>query len=140
VYGNLVEETGALIIGRRTHDNSIPEWGGKGRLGEVRCFVVTHQAIPRADPVFTFVTDGIDSALAKAQEVAGGKRIGLVGATSTSSSSRRASWTRSRTTWSTSCSVKYDPIRSASAADRARTGPAMTRVPRQPPFPTTYES
>ena len=33
-----------------------------------------------ADPVFTFVTDGIESALAKAQEVAGDKRIGLMGA------------------------------------------------------------
>jgi hypothetical protein len=25
VYASLVEETGALIIGRRGHDNSIPE-------------------------------------------------------------------------------------------------------------------
>jgi dihydrofolate reductase len=80
VYGNLVEETGAVIMGRRTYNNSIQEWGGKGPLGETPCFVVTHKAPSSADPVFTFVTDGIESALAKAQEVAGNKRIGLMGA------------------------------------------------------------
>ena len=42
VYGNLVEETGAVIMGRRSYDNSIEAWGGKGPLGEVPCFVVTH--------------------------------------------------------------------------------------------------
>jgi dihydrofolate reductase len=43
VYGNLVEETGAVIMGRRSYDNSIQAWGGKGPLGDVPCFVVTHQ-------------------------------------------------------------------------------------------------
>jgi dihydrofolate reductase len=43
VYGNLVEETGAVIMGRRSYDNSIEAWGGKGPLGEVPCFVVTHR-------------------------------------------------------------------------------------------------
>jgi dihydrofolate reductase len=43
VYGNLVEETGAVIMGRRSYDNSIQVWGGKGPLGDVPCFVVTHQ-------------------------------------------------------------------------------------------------
>jgi dihydrofolate reductase len=42
--------------------------------------VVTHRPPASADPVFGFVTDGIESALAKAQEVAGDKRIGLMGA------------------------------------------------------------
>ena len=76
VHGRLVEETGAVIMGRRSYDN----WGGKAPLGEVPCFVVTHGPPASADPVFTFVTDGIESALAKAQEVAGDKRIALVGA------------------------------------------------------------
>jgi dihydrofolate reductase len=48
-------------------------------LGEVRCFVVTHRP-PTSNPVFTFVTDGIERALGKAQEVAVDKRIGLMGA------------------------------------------------------------
>lgn len=80
LYGNLVEETGAVIIGRRTYDNAIPEWGGKGPIGDVPCFVVTHSPPASAAPIFTFVTDGIESALAKAREVAGDKRIGLMGA------------------------------------------------------------
>ena len=42
--------------------------------------MVTHRPIEGADPLFTFVTDGIESAFAKAQEAAGDKRIGLMGA------------------------------------------------------------
>jgi dihydrofolate reductase len=80
VYGDLVQETGAVIMGRRTYDNSIKEWGGKGPLEDVQCFVVTHSPLPDADPIFTFVTDGIESALAKAREAAEDKRIGLMGA------------------------------------------------------------
>ena len=80
VFGNLTEETGAVIMGRRSYDNSIREWGGKGPLGDVPCFVVTHRPITEIDPVFTVVTDGIESALMKAKEVAGDKRIGLMGA------------------------------------------------------------
>jgi len=29
VYGNLIDETGAVIMGRRSYDNSIEAWGGK---------------------------------------------------------------------------------------------------------------
>lgn len=80
VYGNLVDETGAVIMGRRTYDNSIPEWGHKGPLGDVPCFVVTHRPLAPPDSVFTVVSDGIESALAKARQAAGDKRIGLMGA------------------------------------------------------------
>jgi dihydrofolate reductase len=79
VYGDLTENTGAVIMGRRTYDNSIENWGGKGPLGDVPCFVVTHRPIEDADPIFTVVPDGIERALEKAQEVAGEKRIGLMG-------------------------------------------------------------
>jgi dihydrofolate reductase len=81
VFGNLLEETGAVIMGRRSFDNSIEAWGGKGPLGEVPCFVVTNRPPPASsDPVFTFVTDGIERALAMAREAAADKRIGLMGA------------------------------------------------------------
>ena len=53
VYGNLVEETGAVIMGRRSYNNSIEAWGGKGPFGDVPCFVVTHRPPASADPVFT---------------------------------------------------------------------------------------
>ena len=80
VYGNLIEETGAVIMGRRSYDNSIEAWGGKGPLGDVPCFVVTHRLLEPPDPLFAVVTEGIDTALAKAREAAGDKRIGLMGA------------------------------------------------------------
>ena len=48
--------------------------------GDVPCFVVTHKPPASSDPVFTFVTGGIEAALAKAKEVAAEKRIGLMGA------------------------------------------------------------
>jgi dihydrofolate reductase len=78
VFDGLIENTGAVIMGRRTYDNSIPEWGGGGPIGDLPCFV-THNLPDSASPLFTFVTDGIQSALAKAR-VAGDKRIGLMGA------------------------------------------------------------
>ena len=80
VYGNIVENTGAVIMGRRSYDNSIENWGGKGPIENVPCFVVTHRDLPNHDPIFTVVSDGIESALAKAQAAAGDKQIGLMGA------------------------------------------------------------
>jgi dihydrofolate reductase len=79
IYGDLTKSTGAVIIGRRTYDNAIPEWGGSGPIGDVPCFVITHSPPPSAPPVFEFVTDGIESALAKAQAAAGDKVIGVMG-------------------------------------------------------------
>ena len=80
VYGRLTEETGAVVMGRHSYDNSIKELGGKGPLGDVPCFVVTHRPFEPPDPVFIVITDGIESALAKAREAAGEKRIGVMGA------------------------------------------------------------
>jgi dihydrofolate reductase len=79
LYGDMTQNTGAVIMGRRTYDNSIGEWGQKGPLGDVPCFVVTHRPVEGVDPVFTFV-DGIESAHDQAQAVAGDKVIGLMGA------------------------------------------------------------
>jgi dihydrofolate reductase len=80
VFGDVTENTGAVIMGRRSFDNSIEAWGGKGPIGDVPCFVVTHRPFDVPDPVFTIVTDGIESALAKARDAAGDKEIGLMGA------------------------------------------------------------
>ena len=80
VFGNLIEETGAVIMGRRTYDNSIEAWGGKGPLDDVACFIVTHRDFEPASDISTVVTGGIESALALARDAAGDKRIGLMGA------------------------------------------------------------
>ena len=79
-YASLVEETGAVILGRRMYDNSIEPWDRKGPLGDVPCFVVTHRSFAPVHPVYTVVTDGIESALAKARRAAGGKEVKLMGA------------------------------------------------------------
>lgn len=74
---------GALVTGRRTFDVS-EAWGGHPPLG-VPCFVLTHRApqewVKKGSP-FTFVADGIESAVAQAKVVAGNKNV-IVGTAST---------------------------------------------------------
>lgn len=74
---------GALIAGRRTYDDSVRFWGADGPMGPARrpVFVVTHQA-PADSPaegVYTFVTDGIESALDQARAAAGGEDVAVMG-------------------------------------------------------------
>jgi dihydrofolate reductase len=78
-----VNAIGAVIAGRRTYDLSIPWWGADGPTGPARVpvFVVTH-AEPEEVPdggVYTFVTDGIESALEKAREAAGDRDVAVMG-------------------------------------------------------------
>lgn len=75
---------GAIICGRRTYDDSIPWWGADGPTGPARLplFVVTHDVpdnVPEGS-VYTFVTDGIESALAQARAAAGDKDVAISGA------------------------------------------------------------
>ena len=73
---------GAFVTGRRTFDIT-SGWGGKLPLG-VPAFVVTHTVpqewVYEGSP-FTFVTDGVESAVEQAKAVAGGKDV-AVGAAS----------------------------------------------------------
>ncbi len=73
--------TGALVTGRRTFDLT-GGWGGGHPLG-VPVFVVTH-TVPQEwvyeESPFTFVTDGLESALEQAKAVAGDKDVGVIGA------------------------------------------------------------
>lgn len=80
VFGDLRNNTGAVIMGRRSYDNSVAAWGDSGPLGDVPCFVVTHRPVPGAAPMFTVVPEGIERALDKARAIAGDKRIGIMGA------------------------------------------------------------
>jgi len=78
-----VESLGAVIAGRRTYDTSLPWWGADGPTGAARLplFVVTH-AEPEDAPeggVYTFVTDGIESALERAKAAAGEKAVAVMG-------------------------------------------------------------
>lgn len=73
---------GAGIIGRRMFDVT-GGWGGNPPGGkDARYFVLTHSAPPEwAGPgsPFTFVTSGIEDALAQARAVAGSKDVGIGG-------------------------------------------------------------
>lgn len=76
-------ELGALVAGRTTYDDSVRWWGADGPTGPARrpLLVVTHQAPADspADGVYTFVTDGIESALRQAQAVADGRDVAIMG-------------------------------------------------------------
>ena len=91
----VVEETlegiGATIMGRNMFGGGPGPWGEdpwQGWWGDDPpfhhpVFVLTRHARPRlekeGDNSFTFVTDGIESALAQAREAAGGKDVSLGG-------------------------------------------------------------
>jgi dihydrofolate reductase len=70
--------TGALVTGRRTFDLT-NGWGGRHPL-DVPVFVLTH-TVPQEwlyeGSPFTFVTDGLESALEQAKAVAGDKDVGV---------------------------------------------------------------
>jgi dihydrofolate reductase len=74
---------GVSIAGRTTYDTSLPWWGADGPSGSARrpVFVVTHQAPDEssAGSVYEFVTDGIESALERAQAAAGERAVVVMG-------------------------------------------------------------
>jgi dihydrofolate reductase len=78
-----VGQLGATIAGRTTYDTSLPWWGADGPSGAARrpVFVVTHCAPDRSPEggVYEFVTDGIKSALERAQTVAEERAVVVMG-------------------------------------------------------------
>jgi dihydrofolate reductase len=75
-----IAQAGALVVGRRLFDYT-HGWDGSHPVG-VPVFVVTHtvpEGWPRADAPFTIVTDGVESAVAQASELAGDKTVGVAG-------------------------------------------------------------
>jgi dihydrofolate reductase len=73
--------TGAVLSGRRTYD-LVNGWDGDHHDG-VPMFVLTHEpprAVPPGAGTYTFVTDGVESAVAQAKSAAGEKDVLLHGA------------------------------------------------------------
>jgi dihydrofolate reductase len=71
---------GCLVVGRHLYDLT-NAWGGRHPL-DVTTVVLTHRPPadrPAADENFVFVTEGIEAAVAKAQEIAGEKEVGING-------------------------------------------------------------
>jgi dihydrofolate reductase len=82
VFGDLVDSSGAAVTGRRTYDLT-NGWGGNGPLPKLPLFVVTHnvpEEIPEGESSYTFVPDGVASAIEQAKAAAGDKYVSLLGA------------------------------------------------------------
>jgi len=79
-----IAETGAVLMGRTTFDMGDPDSYVGDYEFQVPIFVVTHEP-PRTPPkqdenlTFTFVTDGVESAVAQAIEAAGDRAVTVVG-------------------------------------------------------------
>ena len=82
----MAKDVGSILMGRRSYDLAEGDggWGDGGPAGPAPCFVLTHTPPApesvRAPSVFTFVTDGIHSAVAQAKAAAGDKVVGVHGA------------------------------------------------------------
>lgn len=84
ILQDILDSVGAVVMGRTSFDKNegYGGWGDGGPLGDTPCFVVTHHEPTRAHPpVYTFVTDGVVSAIEQAKKAAGDKVVGLHGAT-----------------------------------------------------------
>lgn len=73
---------GAMVMGRRMADVGIGPWGDNPTF-HMPVYVVTHRAhdpiVKDGGTTYTFVTDGLDSALRQAQMAAGEKDIAIGG-------------------------------------------------------------
>ena len=79
----VVDSVGAVVMGRKSFDKNEGDggWGDGGPLGDTPCFVVTHHEPTRSHPpLYTFVTDGVVSAIEQAKRAAGDDVVGLHGA------------------------------------------------------------
>ncbi|WP_315098376.1 dihydrofolate reductase family protein [uncultured Cellulomonas sp.] len=80
VSAQLRARTGAVVVGRRTYDIGVDLWGDTPF--PVPTFVVTHRAHaprPMTSATFTFVTDGVASAVAQAVAAAGDRDVLVMG-------------------------------------------------------------
>ncbi len=83
VLQDAIKTTGAVVMGRRAYD--MAEGDFTGYEFQVPIFVVTHNVPEKATKgenerlTFTFVTDGIESAIEKAKAAAGDKYVTVIG-------------------------------------------------------------
>jgi dihydrofolate reductase len=88
VVGDALTETGAVIMGRRTFDQIYSEQGWvfpDGTAPDWPVIVLQSQVrepVKKGKTQFYFVTEGIESATAQAQQLAGDKDVALHGASS----------------------------------------------------------
>jgi len=83
-----IRSTGAVVMGRNSFDMASEDYDWSTYEYQVPIIVLTHhppRLNPKAGPhqTFTFVTDGIESAVAQAKQAAGGKDVAVVPGAST---------------------------------------------------------
>jgi dihydrofolate reductase len=79
----LFATSGAVITSRKIYDGT-RGWGYDG-FYRMLVFVLTHRAhdvVVKGETTFTFVTEGIESAIAQAQAAAGDKKVHIMGGAS----------------------------------------------------------
>jgi dihydrofolate reductase len=84
VLQDMRDSVGAIVMGRTSFDKNEGDggWDDGGPLGDTPCFVVTHHPPERSHPsIYTFVTDGVATAIEQAKQTAGDKKVSLFGAT-----------------------------------------------------------
>lgn len=85
-FQQMIQNTGAAIMGRHTYEMANPfTWANDGYEFQTPIFVLTHTPpakYPKGNGKlsFTFVTDGIESAVAQAKQAAGDKDVQVIGA------------------------------------------------------------
>lgn len=82
VIDEMFRTTGSVIMGRRTYDIGEPFWGSNPPF-RVPCYVLTHrqsEMLIRGETTFTFVTEGVESALKQARVAARHRNVSLMGA------------------------------------------------------------
>ncbi|HYY79554.1 MAG TPA: dihydrofolate reductase family protein [Actinomycetes bacterium] len=81
VFDAGIDACGAVVTGRRTYEIS-NAWGGDGPVAGRPLFVLTHSVpaeVPETSVPYTFVTDGIESAIRQAKAAAGDRYVALMG-------------------------------------------------------------
>ena len=91
-----IQNTGAVVMGMNSFDMAEdPDLLADNYEYQVPIFVLTHR-VPKKKPketaqlTFTFVTDGLESAIKQAKAVAGDKDVNIIGAASTAQQCLRA--------------------------------------------------
>ena len=85
----MIKNTGAVIMGRHVYEMADPfSWANDDYEFQTPIFVLTHTPpakYPKGNDrlSFTFVTDGIESAITQAQAAAGEKDVQVIGGAST---------------------------------------------------------
>ncbi|MEP6895110.1 MAG: dihydrofolate reductase family protein [Chloroflexota bacterium] len=84
-----IQDTGAVVMGRNSFAMAEdPDWFVGNYEYQVPIFVLTHH-VPKKKPketdalTFTFVTDGLESAIQQAKEAAEDKDVNIIGAANT---------------------------------------------------------